>query len=74
MDDKGNDVEPGQEGEILLNGPVVFSGYHNNPEANNEVFDSDWFRTGDVGLFKNGLFYVVDRKKGTELMHFWTQD
>jgi len=64
VDENSNDVEPGQEGELLLSGPVVFRGYHNNPEANKDAFDSDgFFRTGDVGVFKNGLFYIVDRKK-----------
>jgi long-subunit acyl-CoA synthetase (AMP-forming) len=43
---------------------VVFSGYHNNPEANKDAFDADgFFKTGDVGVFANGLFYIVDRKK-----------
>jgi long-subunit acyl-CoA synthetase (AMP-forming) len=42
----------------------VFAGYHNNPEANKDAFDDQgWFKTGDVGVFMNGLFYIVDRKK-----------
>lgn len=64
VDDDGRDVEVGQEGELLLNGPIVFKGYHNNPEATKDAFDSaGYFRTGDVGLFRNGMFYIVDRKK-----------
>ncbi|KAE9994797.1 hypothetical protein Vi05172_g6132 [Venturia inaequalis] len=64
VDDDGRDVGVGQEGELLLKGPVVFKGYHNNPEASKVVFDSEgYFRTGDVGLFRNGMFYIVDRKK-----------
>lgn len=64
VDDDGRDVGVGQEGELLLKGPVVFKGYHNNPEASKFAFDSEgYFRTGDVGLFRNGMFYIVDRKK-----------
>lgn len=64
VDDDGRDADVGKEGEILLKGPIVFKGYHNNPEANKDAFDSEgYFRTGDVGLFRNGMFYIVDRKK-----------
>jgi len=64
VDDDGKDVEPGKAGELLLKGPVVFKGYHNNPTANADAFSPDgYFRTGDIGLFKNGMFYIVDRKK-----------
>jgi 4-coumarate--CoA ligase len=60
----GQDVEPGNEGEIYLKGPTIFRGYHDNPKATVEAFDMDgWFRTGDIGLFKDGLLYIVDRKK-----------
>lgn len=66
VDDDGKDVEVGQPGELCLRGPIVFRGYHNNPEANQGVFlEGGWFCTGDIGLFdeKKGLFYIVDRKK-----------
>lgn len=64
VDNDGKDVEIGKEGELLLKGPIVFKGYHNNQEASKDAFDSEgYFRTGDVGLFQNGMFYIVDRKK-----------
>ena len=66
VDDDGKDVEVGKPGEMCLRGPIVFRGYHNNPEANNGAFlEGGWFCTGDVGMFdeKKGLFYIVDRKK-----------
>jgi long-chain acyl-CoA synthetase len=52
-------------GEVLIRGPVVMSGYYNNPEANREAFTSDrWFRSGDLGHFdKDGHLYIVGRKK-----------
>ncbi|PSN69038.1 4-coumarate-CoA ligase-like protein [Corynespora cassiicola Philippines] len=63
IDDDGNDVEPGFPGEVLIKGPVVCKGYHKNPSANKEAFTGDWFYTGDIAEFRNGLFYIVDRKK-----------
>ena len=59
--------EPNSEGigEVLIRGPVVMSGYHHNPDANNEAFTSDRrFRSGDLGRFdKHGHLYIVGRKK-----------
>jgi 4-coumarate--CoA ligase len=63
VDDDGKDVEPGQPGEVLVKGPVVCKGYYKNDAANKEAFTGDWFHTGDIAEFRNGLFYIVDRKK-----------
>ncbi|KAF2829715.1 4-coumarate-CoA ligase-like protein [Ophiobolus disseminans] len=63
VDDDGKDVEPGQPGEVLVKGPVVCKGYYENDAANKEAFTGDWFHTGDIAVFLNGLFYIVDRKK-----------
>lgn len=63
IDDDGKDVAPGQEGEILVRGPVVIKGYWNNPKADSESFKNGWFYTGDIGVFRNGWLYIVDRKK-----------
>jgi 4-coumarate--CoA ligase len=63
VDDDGHDVEVGKPGEVLVTGPVVCKGYYNNPEADAESFTGQWFHTGDIAEFRNGLFYIVDRKK-----------
>lgn len=63
VDDNFNDVEPGQEGELLVRSPLVTQGYFNNPQATREAFHEDWFCTGDIGILRNGKFYIVDRKK-----------
>ena len=53
------------DGELLVRGASVFSGYWQKPEANAECFDAEgWFRTGDIGHFDaDGFLYITDRKK-----------
>ena len=70
VDDNYNDVEPGQEGELLIRAPMVMEGYWNNEQATKDTFydfkDDDkgpWFCSGDIGVMRDGKFYVVDRKK-----------
>jgi len=54
-----------EDGELLVHGPAVFSGYWHKPGANVECFDGDgWFRTGDIAhLDADGFLYITDRKK-----------
>lgn len=63
VDDNGKDIKPGERGEILVKGPIITKGYHNNPKATKEAFVDGWFCTGDVAEIRNGLIYIVDRKK-----------
>lgn len=50
VDDEGRHLPPGSDGEIVLRGPQVFSGYLNLPDATREsFFPGEWFRTGDTG-------------------------
>lgn len=61
----GNEIRIGQDGEIQTRGLGVFSGYHNNDQANAEAFTSDgWFRTGDIGsLDEDGYLRITGRMK-----------
>lgn len=64
VDADDNDVFEGDEGEYLVKGPNVTTGYFKDEKATRESFTPDgWFRTGDIGIRKDGKFYVVDRKK-----------
>lgn len=53
-------------GELCVRGPLVISGYFENPEANQRDWDADgYFHTGDVAVCssKTKTWYIVDRKK-----------
>ena len=64
IDDNGQEVAPGEVGELLIRGPGILQGYCNNPEATAEVLQDGWFHSGD--LFRKdaaGFHYIVGRKK-----------
>lgn len=65
IDESGNHLPLGQEGEICVKGPNVTAGYHNNPQATADLFTPDgWMRTGDVGIVdEDGFLFIRDRLK-----------
>ncbi|WP_309224268.1 long-chain-fatty-acid--CoA ligase [Propioniciclava sp. MC1683] len=64
-DDPTREVAQGEEGELLLKGPQVFSGYWNAPEETAKALLPDgWLRTGDVVVVDaDGFTTIVDRLK-----------
>lgn len=64
VDDDGNDVAPGEDGEICTRGPELFLGYL-DPALNAAAFLADgWYRTGDIGRIDDaGYLLITDRKK-----------
>ena len=64
VDDRGNLVQAGERGEVVIKGPNVFSGYDNNSEANAKAFVNGWFRTGDQGYIdKDYYLHLTGRLK-----------
>ena len=65
LDDDGNHLPQGEQGEISIRGPQVMKGYWNRPDETEKVMTADgYFRTGDIGIMDTrGYFKIVDRKK-----------
>ena len=60
----GTTIKIADDGEVLIKGPIVMRGYWQNDAANQEVFDGEWFRSGDLGrLDDEGYLYITGRKK-----------
>jgi acyl-CoA synthetase (AMP-forming)/AMP-acid ligase II len=64
VDDHGEDLGPGEIGEIVGRGPALSSGYYGQPELTSEAFRDGWLYSGDLGyLDESGFLYLAGRKK-----------
>jgi len=64
VDEHGNDLPPGEVGELLLKGPRVMKEYFRNPEMTAVAVRDGWLYTGDlVRMDDEGFIYIADRKK-----------
>jgi long-chain acyl-CoA synthetase len=58
------DVDKEGTGEICVRGNIVMKGYYNNPQATQDAFAGDWFRTGDIGYVDDdGFIFITGRMK-----------
>ena len=64
LDDGGETVAAGTQGEVAIKVEAGQRFYHNDPEATAATWRGDWVSTGDLGYFDDdGFLYLVDRKK-----------
>ncbi|MFA6584101.1 MAG: AMP-binding protein, partial [Elusimicrobiaceae bacterium] len=65
IDENGNHMPQGSEGEICVKGPNVTKGYYHNEQATKDLFTKDgWMRSGDVGVIdEDGFIFIRDRIK-----------
>jgi long-chain acyl-CoA synthetase len=61
----GIELQIAEDSEILVRGPTVFQGYHNQPELSAEtLMENGWVHTGDLGrLDEDGFLWIIGRKK-----------
>ena len=60
---EGIEVRLAADGEILVKGPTVTSGYLNAPEETRSAFEGGWFHTGDIGAFDDSGHLVIRGRK-----------
>ena len=62
VDEKFEDIAPGEQGEILVRGGNVFREYWRKPAETEKEFTADgWFKTGDVAIVEDGYYRIVGR-------------
>ncbi|MFW5946230.1 MAG: AMP-binding protein, partial [Candidatus Natronoplasma sp.] len=64
VDDQGNELPPGETGELLVKGYNVMKGYYNKPEATEQTIENGWLHSGDLAIMdERGYVEIVGRKK-----------
>lgn len=61
---QGTSIRIADDGEVLIKGGQVYSGYWNNEAATADTFTDDWFHSGDIGVLDDdGFLSITGRKK-----------
>ena len=61
VDEEGNEVKDGEQGEILVKGSNITENYYKSKRV---ALEDEWLHTGDIGWFNTeGYLYIADRKK-----------
>ena len=64
LDLEGNEVAPGEQGELAMRGPQIMLGYWKDPQATAAALRDGWYFSGDiVRTDADGFYYVLDRSK-----------
>jgi fatty-acyl-CoA synthase len=59
----GDWAPDGEEGEVVVRGPTLASGYFRDPDSTAATFRQGWLYTGDLGVVQGGRLYVTGREK-----------
>ncbi|MBS1989573.1 MAG: acyl--CoA ligase [Cyanobacteria bacterium SZAS LIN-3] len=62
-DPNGKVLPDGEQGEIVICGPILMKGYVDNPESTKDVLEHHRYKTGDYGYMKDGYLYIAGRAK-----------
>jgi acyl-CoA synthetase (AMP-forming)/AMP-acid ligase II len=63
VNEKGEEVSPGEVGEITARGPDIMMGYYKDPELTQKTIIDNWIHSGDMAkVDEEGYIYIVDRK------------
>jgi len=69
VNELGEELPPGEVGELIVRGPNVMKGYYKMPEETAATIKDGWLYTGDLAkMDEEGYFYIVDRKKDIVLV------
>ena len=60
VNERGETVQPGERGEVVIRGENVMRAYENNPAANETAFYDGWFRTGDLGTMDDDGYLTIN--------------
>lgn len=64
VDEKGNDLPVGEQGEVIFGGTHIMRGYYRDPDRTSEAVIDGWMHSGDIGRFdEDGFLYIVGRIK-----------
>ncbi len=64
IDEAGEELPPGEVGELAARGPNIMKGYWRKPEQTEDVLSDGWYRSGDMGYMDDeGFVFLVDRAK-----------
>lgn len=64
LDSGTRDLPPGEDGELVIQGPQLMQGYWNKPEETARILRDGWLYTGDIAhMDADGYFFISGRKK-----------